>query len=244
MTKGTSATRRGLGHAATRAASIIRFGLQREAAKGASSPRQMPDAAAKVEQLLTRVSAIPPHESSPVRPYRPKVQNGHNSSYVGRYRCRRSCRALHGPKRPHGERRVRSYGSRRGNHILATEIFEVTVAGAATTLATEIFEVTVAGAATTLATEMSVVTEADGSTATVSGTSPATATVNGVCACLVGKGNMSFNTATTAAAIGSGGCSGRPISSCYRQVQGRYGWRANFSMHLGATLTSAIYPRF
>ena len=117
MTKGTSATRRGLGHAATRAASIIRFGLQREAAKGASSPRHMPDAAAKVEQLLTRVSAIPPHESSPVRPYRPKVQNGHNSSYVGRYRCRRSCRALHGPKRPHGERRVRSYGSRRGNHI-------------------------------------------------------------------------------------------------------------------------------
>ena len=117
MTKGTSATRRGLGHAATRAASIIRFGLQREAAKGASSPRHMPDAAAKVEQLLTRVSAIPPHESSPVRPYRPKVQNGHHSSYVGRYRCRRSCRALHGPKRPHGERRVRSYGSRRGNHI-------------------------------------------------------------------------------------------------------------------------------
>ena len=117
MTKGTSATRRGLGHAATRAASIIRFGLQREAAKGASSPRHKPDAAAKVEQLLTRVSAIPPHESSPVRPYRPKVQNGHNSSYVGRYRCRRSCRALHGPKRPHGERPVRSYGSRRGNHI-------------------------------------------------------------------------------------------------------------------------------
>ena len=227
MTKGTSATRRGLGHAATRAASIIRFGLQREAAKGASSPRHMPDAAAKVEQLLTRVSTIPPHESSPVRPYRPKVQNGHNSSYVGRYRCRRSCRALHGPKRPHGERRVRSYGSRRGNHIGDRNIRSY-----------------VAGAATTLATEMSVVTEPDGSTATVSGTSPATATVNGVCACMVGKGNMSFNTAITAAAIGSGGCSGRPISSCYRQVQGRYGWRANFSMHLGATLTSAICQRF
>ena len=128
MTKGTSTSRRGLGHAASRVAythrhrqyaaaradSIFSSGHQREAAKAGYSPRRIADAASSVEQLFRRESAVSPHESSPVRSYGPKVLRGHDSSNVDKDRCRRSYGASHGPKRPQGKRRVRSYGSRHG----------------------------------------------------------------------------------------------------------------------------------
>ena len=128
MTKGTSTSRRGFGHAAARVAyshrhrqyaaaradSIFSSGHQREAVKAGHSPRRIADAASSVERLLARETAISPHESSPVRPYGPKVLRGHDSSHVDQDRRRRSYGELFGPKRPQSKRRVRSYGSRHG----------------------------------------------------------------------------------------------------------------------------------
>ena len=50
--------------------------------------------------------------SSPLPPYSPQVQEGHVNSYFGKCRRRRSYGSSNGPKRRHGDRRVRSYGDR------------------------------------------------------------------------------------------------------------------------------------
>ena len=98
--------------AAAKAASFPLLGFQRAATKAASTPRHLQGAAAKVEQFVAWVSAISSHTSSPLPPYSPQVQEGHVNSYFGKCRRRRSYGSSNGPKRRHGDRRVRSYGDR------------------------------------------------------------------------------------------------------------------------------------
>jgi len=130
VNKGTAASRRGRGDALTRSAFLRRhrqsaavravsiYGRrrQREAGWAAASSRDISNGASTVEQPLTRVSTISPHESFPARPYRPRDQRRHDSGYANKDRYRRSYGASNGPKRTQGERRARSYGSRHGYH--------------------------------------------------------------------------------------------------------------------------------
>ena len=98
----------------TKGTDSSRCGLRREAAKPASSSRLIQSAAAKVEWQLTRISPFSPRVSSPVRLKSPECQDGYDSFYVGNSRSSRSYGSPQGSKRPHGDRRARSYGTRRG----------------------------------------------------------------------------------------------------------------------------------
>ena len=234
MNKGALSSRRGSGQEATRVAfshphrestatrAVCTYSRrnQREAARAGSSPRHSVDAAAAFEQILTRASAFSSHESSFGRPYRSKVQNGLDSLNVGKDWCRRSYGASYGPKRAQGERLARSYGRRYGYHESERRV-------------------------RSYGSRRSTDTAVGGSTDTAVGGSTDTATFAGACTGMVVKGDILFSTAMIAVSFGSEGGTGRPLlSNCYRQVLGRYGWRACFSIHLIATLTSEICLQF
>jgi len=89
-----------------------RCGLQREAAKPVSTSRHIQSAAAKFEERLTRVSPNSLRASSPVRLNSPKSRDGHDKVCVGNSRSSRSYGSSQGSKRPHGDRRARSYSTR------------------------------------------------------------------------------------------------------------------------------------
>lgn len=126
MTKGTSAFRRGFCRVATRtasspgyrqsapakAASILRRVLQKEAATYASATRQVPNSVVKAEHLFSRSSADSQSVVSPVPSYGMVNRKSKDKSYGETNRRGRSYASSHGPKRQHGDRGFRSYGTR------------------------------------------------------------------------------------------------------------------------------------
>ena len=229
MTKGTSAFRRGFSRVATRtasspgyrqsapakAASILRRVLQKEVATSASATRQVPNSVVKAEHLFSRASANSQSVFSPVPSYGMVNRKRKDKSYGETNRRGRSYGSSHGPKRKHGDRGVRSYGTR---HVIRSRRRHVRSYG---TRRVDSYG------------ERRLFSYGDRHRRKACWVEKGYASPN-----------ESSNTAGATAAAGTESGSGSPTRNCYRLVLGRCGWQVIFSIHFRATSISAICQRF